>query len=61
MPNNLTNAMEFINLTSSAAKEIDELNVDLILRLDNLVSVSYFDIDMYKKFNELYTADIKRP
>lgn len=53
--------MEFINLTSSAAKEIDELNVDLILRLDNLVSVSYFDIDMYKKFNELYTADIKRP
>ncbi len=31
--------------------QIDELNVDLIITLDNLVSVSYFDHQTYKMFN----------
>ena len=32
-------------------KEIYELDVDLIITLDNLVTVSYFDIEMYERFN----------
>lgn len=30
---------------------VDELDVDLIITLDNVVTVSYFDIEMYDKFN----------
>lgn len=33
-------------------KSIEDLDVDLIITLDNLVSVSYFDIEMYEKFNK---------
>ncbi|AKP51555.1 hypothetical protein [Cyclobacterium amurskyense] len=29
-----------------------ELDVDLIITLDNLVTVSYFDIEMYERFNK---------
>lgn len=32
-------------------QDINELDVDLIITLDNVVSVSYFDIDMYERFN----------
>lgn len=34
-------------------KEIYDLDVDLIITLDNLVTVSYFDIEMYERFNNL--------
>lgn len=32
--------------------KIDELDVDLIITRDNLVTVSYFDIEMYDRFNK---------
>ena len=35
-----------------------ELDVDLIITLDNLVTVSYFDIEMYERFNRP-SADLK--
>lgn len=33
------------------AQRIDELNTDLIITLDNIVAVSFFDIDIYERFN----------
>lgn len=33
-------------------KDIEELDVDLIITLDNVVTVSYFDIEMYERFNK---------
>lgn len=33
-------------------QSVYELDVDLIITLDNLVSVSYFDIEMYERFNK---------
>lgn len=38
-------------IENGEVKSIDELNVDLIITLDNVVTVSYFDIEMYGKFN----------
>ncbi len=32
-------------------KDYKDLDVDLILTIDNLVSVSFFDIEMYERFN----------
>jgi len=34
-------------------KSIEELDTDLILNSDNIVSVSFFDIDMYSVFNKV--------
>lgn len=41
-----SNYIENINL-----KSLEDLDIDLIITLDNVVSVSYFDIDMYEQLN----------
>ncbi len=33
-------------------KNIEELDVDLIITLDNLITVSYFDVEIYDRFNK---------
>lgn len=37
-----------------AVQTIDELNMDLILTVDSIVTVSYFDIEMYERFNNIH-------
>lgn len=39
------------NIAEGKVQDIKELDVDLIITLDNVVTVSYFDIDMYERFN----------
>lgn len=34
-----------------SVQSVYELDVDLIITLDNLVTASYFDIEMYERFN----------
>lgn len=38
-------------IEEGSVKDIDELNTDLVLQLNSIVSVSFFDIDMYQRFN----------
>ncbi|GEO21870.1 hypothetical protein CQA01_24040 [Cyclobacterium qasimii] len=47
----------YLDVYSEYVKEgriqsVYELDVDLIITLDNLVSVSYFEIEMYERFNK---------
>ncbi|WP_066629368.1 hypothetical protein [Labilibacter marinus] len=46
---------EYVN--EGRVEDVSELDVDLILTLDNLVSVSYFDIGMYERFNSTTGAN----
>ena len=38
-------------IEEGSVKDIDELNTDLVLRLSSIISVSFFDIDMYQRIN----------
>jgi hypothetical protein len=38
-------------IESGSSLNAKELNVDLIITIDNIVSISYFDHDMWEKFN----------
>jgi hypothetical protein len=43
--------VEYIN--EGKIKAIDQLNTDLVLNLKNIISVSYFDPEMYNRFNKV--------
>lgn len=45
----LTVYSDYVN--EGRVENIEELDVDLVLTLDNLVSVSYFDVEMFERFN----------
>ena len=40
-------------IEEGAIQTIDDLNMDLILTVDSIVTVSYFDIEMYKRFDSM--------
>ena len=40
-------------IEEGAIQTIDDLNMDLILTVDSIFTVSYFDIEMYKRFNDM--------
>jgi hypothetical protein len=42
---------EYIN--EGKIKDIEQLKIDLVLNLKNIISVSYFDPEMYNRFNRL--------
>jgi hypothetical protein len=46
--------VEYIN--EGKVKDIEQLNTDLVLNLKNIISVSYFDPDMYNRFNKVKDA-----
>lgn len=46
-------------ISEGKAQSITELNTDLIITLDNIVTVSFFDIDMYERFNIQKTSPIE--
>jgi hypothetical protein len=43
--------VEYIN--EGKIKDIEQLNTDLVLNLKNIISVSYFDPEMYNRFNKV--------
>ena len=40
-------------IEEGAVESIDELNTDLVLTVDSIVSACYFDIEMYERFNNI--------
>jgi hypothetical protein len=43
---------DYFNGNTPQFPEIKKLDVDMVLPLDKIVSVAYFDIEMYEKFNK---------
>lgn len=40
-------------IEEGVVQSIDELKTDLVLTIDSIMTVSYFDIEMYERFNKL--------
>lgn len=38
-------------INEGSVKDIDELNTDLVIRLNNIITVAFFDMEMYQRFN----------